>query len=278
MDHYFKMFIFRRNQWAKSRIQFYAMILIVFALGCGDGSVPTIDLQDTSMVADVGDDLSHLFMDTRHDVESMDVGEEASNDSGVQQDECNLEDNIPDDCYQVPALTRESAQLGTRVQANARPSWNCNADPHRFVFDAYCFPDGSLNFPSGNWRNVIFHEGKIMSIEFVDPTLFEGLAQVFRDSVSWVGVGTYGNYDVSISRIPGDLSDNLPEACIRRNGHSPIINIENAAHAVSDSACWLEADKTYYLNIYLVPGTCDRNDEGFTKCSHTFTGRGDAGW
>lgn len=259
----------------KNRLQLYATILIGLLVGCGDDeAVQTQDVQDATHTADVGvNDVSGV-----PDL-SEDTGTPEFDQGPLPNDECDLDDNIPDDCYDVPALTRDNAQLSTRVQVNGK-FWSCGASPNSFVFDVACFMDGSVAFPSGNWRNAIFDEGKVMSIKYPDPTPFTGEVDLHRDSPSWVGVGEGGAYDMSISRIPGDFSHNLPESCVVRNSPNPELDIENAAHATDHDSCWLEVTKTYYLNVRLIEGTCSNSGVAmFTQCSHTFSGLGaEAGW
>ena len=156
--------------------------------------------------------------------------------------------------------------------------YTCRANS-RNLLDGDCFANGTLYFPSGNWRNIVLEEGKIASIE-MDPTMFRGTLQLAPDSVSWTGVGVSGTYDVSISRLPGDFTSDLPAPCIARGSGTAELYVENYEHHTSDASCWLDPGQTYYLNIRLQAGTCTFGDGSTptTECSHTLTGYGDAGW
>jgi hypothetical protein len=246
--------------------------LALSGAACGDDS----DLMDVTASRD-GGDLSDVLPDSSSgDAPGLDasVSDDAATDDAASPDApapCDLTDNLPDDCYEVPPLTPENAQLRTRVQGNNKLS-TCYASRSDYTFDAVCIAEPAVVFPSGAWRNVIFDEGKIMSIKVVDPTMFQPLVTVKYDSASWDGVGVNGIYDLSVSRIPGDFSDDLPEACIVREHHDPRIRIENAAHPVSEDACGVDATATHYINVRLV--RCAIGTTPYERCSATFWSSG----
>lgn len=288
----------------------FALTLMMLASGCNSGELTqndeapdatlpadvghgdTLDapavgdaLGDDSASADVRDaDAGRVDTDTTAadaDTATMDADSSTSDASDVSEPEpCDLNDNSPDDCYDVAPLNRGNTQRIAKVRSSTMPSWECEADRTRYVFEKDCIKEGI--FPNGSWRHVLFEKGKILSIEVLDPTQLSGKIQLVQDdSGGWAGTGKYGNYKITLSRLPGDFSDKLPDVCRTYSigsSHQEI-HVENREGATSSEACWLDADKTYYLNIRATSCGTAPAGESYTHCSHTFWAPGaDAGW